>query len=133
MFALTAFAAVLGALLLVPFSAAAAGIRPGYQQPGKPLNHLGGYLTSHGHVVYCIDAGQPSAVGHETADSGTVSSVQGLAPPEMLRLNTLLARHRDTADGDPGTGRPVPFRGGGHHATGTNGGAVDQCGAVGQY
>ena len=98
MFALTAFAAVLGALLLVPFSAAAAGIGPGYQQPGKPLNHLGGYLTPDGRVAYCIDAGQPSAVGHETVDSGVVSSVNGLAPPEILRLNTLLARHGDTAD-----------------------------------
>ena len=98
MLALSAFAAVLAALLLVPFSAAAAGIGPGYQQPGKPLNHLGGYLTPDGHVAYCIDAGLPSAVAHETDDSGVVDSVNGLAPPEMLRLNTLLARHGDTSD-----------------------------------
>lgn len=98
MLALSAFAAVLAALLLVPFSAAAAGIGPGYQQPGKPLNHLGGYLTPEGHVAYCIDAGLPSAVDHETDDSGVVDSVNGLAPQEMLRLNTLLARHGDTSD-----------------------------------
>jgi hypothetical protein len=98
MFALFAFAGLVGALLLVPFSAAAAGIGPGYQQPGRPLNHLGGYLTAGGLVAYCIDSGLPSAVGRETGDSGVASSVNGLAPPEMLRLNTLLARHGDTSD-----------------------------------
>jgi hypothetical protein len=51
MIALSVFAAVLGVLLLVPLSAAAAGIGPGYQQPGKPLNHLGGYLTADGRVA----------------------------------------------------------------------------------
>ena len=92
------FAAVLGGLLLVPLSATAASIGPGYQQPGRPLNHLGGYLTAGGRVAYCIDAGKPSAVGHETSDSGSASSVNGLTPPEMLRLNSLLARHGDTTE-----------------------------------
>lgn len=96
--ALSVFAAVLGGLLLVPLSAAAASIGPGYQQPGKPLNHLGGYLTPGGRVAYCIDAGKPSAVGRQTSDSGVVGSVNGLTPPEMIRLNSLLALHGDTSD-----------------------------------
>ena len=98
MIALSVCAAVLGALLLVPLSAAAASIGPGYQQPGKPLNHLGGYLTPGGRVAYCIDAGLPSAVARDTDDSGVVGSVNGLAAAEMLRLNTLLARHGETSD-----------------------------------
>ena len=98
MIALCLFAAVLGALLLVPLSAAAASIGPGYQQPGKPLNHLGGYLTPGGRVAYCIDAGLPSAVARDTGDSGVVESVSGLTAAEMLRLNTLLVRHGDTSD-----------------------------------
>ena len=98
MIALSIFAAVLGALLLVPLSAAAASIGPGYQQPGKPLNHLGGYLTPGGRVAYCIDAGLPSAVARDTGDSGVVESVNGLAAAEMLSLNTLLVRHGDTSD-----------------------------------
>ena len=98
MIALSLFAAVLGALLLVPLSAAAASIGPGYQQPGKPLNHLGGYLTPGGRVAYCIDAGLPSAVARDTGDSGVVESVSGLTAAEMLRLNTLLVRHGDTSD-----------------------------------
>ena len=98
MIALSVFAAVLGALLLVPLSAAAASIGPGYQQPGKPLNHLGGYLTPGGRVAYCIDAGLPSAVARDTGDSGVVESVNGLAAAEMLSLNTLLVRHGDTSD-----------------------------------
>ena len=98
MIALSLFAAVLGALLLVPLSAAAASIGPGYQQPGKPLNHLGGYLTPGGRVAYCIDAGLPSAVARDTGDSGVVESVNGLAAAEMLSLNTLLVRHGDTSD-----------------------------------
>lgn len=96
--ALSVFAAVLAGLLLVPLSAAAASIGPGYQQPGKVLNHLGGYLTPDGRVAYCIDAGLPSAVGRDTSDSGVVGSVNGLGPAEMLRLNTLLARYGDTSD-----------------------------------
>ena len=98
MIALSVFAAVLGALLLVPLSAAAASIGPGYQQPGKPLNHLGGYLTPGGRVAYCIDVGLPSAVARDTGDSGVVGSVNGLTAAEMLRLNTLLVRHGDTSD-----------------------------------
>lgn len=98
MIALSIFAAVLGALLLVPLSAAAASIGPGYQQPGKPLNHLGGYLTPGGRVAYCIDPGLPSAVARDTGDSGVVGSVNGLAAAEMLRLNTLLDRHGETSD-----------------------------------
>ena len=98
MIALSVFAAVLGALLLVPLSAAAASIGPGYQQPGKPLNHLGGYLAPGGRVAYCIDAGLPSAVARDTGDSGIVESVSGLTAAEMLRLNTLLVRHGDTSD-----------------------------------
>lgn len=98
MIALSVFAAVLGVLLLVPLSAAAAGIGPGYQQPGKPLNHLGGYLTADGRVAYCINAGLPSAVGLETSDTGVVGSVNSLAPAEMLRLNTILSRYGDTSD-----------------------------------
>ena len=98
MIALSLFAAVLGALLLVPLSAAAASIGPGYQQPGKPLNHLGGYLTPGGRVAYCIDAGLPSAVARDTGDSGVVESVSGLTVAEMLSLNTLLVRHGDTSD-----------------------------------
>ena len=98
MIALSLFAAVLGALLLVPLSAAAASIGPGYQQPGKPLNHLGGYLTPGGRVAYCIDAGLPSAVARDTGDSGVVESVSGLTAAEMLRLNTLLVRHGETSD-----------------------------------
>ena len=98
MIALSVFAAVLGALLLVPLSAAAAGIGPGYQQPGKLLNYLGGYLTPGGRVAYCIDAGLPSAVARDTGDSGVVESANGLAAAEMLSLNTLLVRHGDTSD-----------------------------------
>ena len=98
MIALSFFAAVLGALLLVPLRAAAASIGQGYQQPGKPLNHLGGYLTPGGRVAYCIDAGLPSAVARDTGDSGVVESVNGLAAAEMLSLNTLLVRHGDTSD-----------------------------------
>jgi hypothetical protein len=96
--ALGVFVALLTALLVVPLSAAAAAIGPGYQQPGKPLNHLGGYLTAEGRVAYCIDAGQPSAVGRDTTDAGVVDSVNSLAPAEMLRLNTILSRHGDTSD-----------------------------------
>lgn len=98
MIALSVFAAILGALLMMPLSAAAAGIGPGYQEPGRPLNHLGGYLTTGGRVAYCIDAGLPSAVGRETSDSGVVDSVNSLAPVEVLRLNTVLFRYGDTSD-----------------------------------
>ena len=98
MIALSMFAAILGALLLVPLSAAAADIGPGYQEPGKPLNHLGGYLTAGGRVAYCIDVGLPSAVGRETSDSGVVGSVNSLAPVEVFRLNTVLSRYGDTSD-----------------------------------
>ncbi|MHC5796357.1 hypothetical protein ACVXZ4_09375 [Lacisediminihabitans sp. FW035] len=98
MIALSVFAALLGALLLVPLSAAAATVGPGYQQPGKPLNHLGGYLTTGGRIAYCIDAGLPSALGRETTDGGIVGSVAGLGAIEMLRLNTVLHRYGDTAD-----------------------------------
>ena len=98
MIAVSVFAALLGALLLVSLSAAAASIGPGYQQPGAPLNHLGGYLTPGGRVRYCIDAGLPSAVAGDTGDSGVVESVNGLAAAEMRGLNTLLARHGETSD-----------------------------------
>ena len=98
MIAVSVFAALLGTLLMAPLSAAAASIGPGYQQPGKPLNHLGGYLTPGGHVAYCIDAGLPSAVARDTSDSGVVGSVNGLTAVEMLGLNTLLVRHGDTSD-----------------------------------
>ncbi len=98
MIALSVFAALLGALLLVPLSAAAAGIGPGYQEPGRPLNHLGGYLTAGGRVAYCIDAGLRSAVGRETSDAGVVGSVNSLAPAEVFRLNTVLSHYGDTSD-----------------------------------
>jgi len=98
MITVSVFAFLLGALLLVPLSAAAVSIGPGYQQPGKPLYHLGGYLTPGGRLAYCIDAGLPSAVARDTSDSGVVGSVNGLTAAEMRGLNTLLVRHGDTSD-----------------------------------
>ena len=89
--------AIVGALA-VPQSAAAAEIGPGFQEHGKPLNHLGGYRTSDGTIAYCIEAGQPSPVGATTTDSGFTEQINGLDPATMLRLSVVLGRYGTTAD-----------------------------------
>ena len=89
--------AIVGALV-VPQSAAAAEIGPGFQEQGKPLNHLGGYRTSDGTIAYCIEAGQPSPVGATTTDSGFTEQINELDPATMMRLSLVLGRYGMTTD-----------------------------------
>lgn len=96
--ALLLLIALIATVLVFPLRASASTIGPGYQQPGKPLNHLGGYLTLDGRIAYCIDVGLPSTVGRETKDSGIVSSVNSLASADMIKLNTVLSRYGETWD-----------------------------------
>ncbi|MFP7834871.1 hypothetical protein [Marisediminicola sp. LYQ134] len=91
-------ACALGGALAVPHAAAAAEIGPGYQQAGKPLNHLGGYRTPNGTIAYCIEAGLPSPVGGATTDRGVRDRINGLGPVKMQRLGVVLARHGATTD-----------------------------------
>lgn len=82
----------------MPHAAAAAEFGPGYQQPGKPLNHLGGYRTSDGTIAYCIDIGDPSPLGGITTEGDHSEQINGLAPAAMLQLGVVLARHGETVD-----------------------------------
>lgn len=90
--------AVTGAVFAVPSVANAATIGPGYEWNGQANSHLGGYLDPDGSVSYCINAGEPSAVGGVTTDAGILSQVNGLGEDAMVRLNVVLSRFGNTAD-----------------------------------
>ncbi|HEY0259705.1 MAG TPA: hypothetical protein VGC18_07630 [Lacisediminihabitans sp.] len=96
-FASAALVLAAGGILAGPLAADAATLGPGYQQ-GQPTNHLGGYLDPDGSVSYCINAGQPSALGRDTVDAGLVDRVGDLDPASMTRLNAVLSRHGNTSD-----------------------------------
>ena len=99
--ALAAILVLAGALVgavAVPQAAAAAEMGPGYQETGKPLNHLGGYRASDGTIAYCIEAGLPSPIGGATTAGQISGQVNGLDPAAMLQLNVVLAKHGNTND-----------------------------------
>ena len=99
--ALAAILVLAGALVgavAVPQAAAAAEMGPGYQESGKPLNHLGGYRASDGTIAYCIEAGLPSPIGGATTAGQISEQVNGLDPAAMLQLNVVLAKHGNTTD-----------------------------------
>lgn len=94
---LVLLAAAVGAVS-VPQAAAAAELGPGFQEPGKPLNHLGGYRAADGTITYCIDAGLPSPLGGATVGGDEVDVVNGLDSAAMMRLAVVLSRHGATTD-----------------------------------
>lgn len=84
--------------LIAPAPAIAGETGPGFQRPGHPLDHLGGYRTGDGTIAYCIDIGQPSTVGAATTDAGRADQVNGLDAAAMRRLNVVLSMHGTTDD-----------------------------------
>ncbi len=90
--------ATLTVLVATPLGAEAATLGPGYEYQGQPGSHIGGYADPDGTVSYCINAGAPSAIGKVTTDAGVVSSVNGLDPDTMVRLNEVLSAHGNTSD-----------------------------------
>ncbi|MBK4346915.1 hypothetical protein [Lacisediminihabitans changchengi] len=90
--------AILSGVTALPVTAHAATLGPGYERDGLPAWHLGGYLNPDGSVSYCIEPGRPSPLDKPTTDAGMVGQVNGLSETAMIQLNSLLARHGNTAD-----------------------------------